>query len=232
MIGRLFRGKDCRFSLSWKVSSPGPREKSLFCPRFWFCHLFTDTFIKGQSIFCALDLVKLSVHYLMWSLLQWLQAPWEMRAGNGQRGASVGSPQTEQLSCFPTVRAWCLETRPGQMQDPRLVPPSMPQKVGERARNRPRNSLATVGLSKPWLVLFHRVPTKFLLAQEILWSHRGGRLDGPVEWEKAWATGFIRWDNRAAGGHSQGLVSQAPLVLNTWEKEDRWGPSSPWPHAI
>lgn len=42
--------------------------------------------------------------------------------------------------------------------------------------------------------------------------------DGPCGTREGGATDLIRWDNRAPGGHSQGLESQAPLTLG--KKED------------
>lgn len=94
MMWKLFRRKDCRFSWSWKFSSSEPRENQFSAPGFGFIiSTLTPSWKSSPSLFCALDLTKLKMHYLLWSLLQWLQGLREERAENRQRDASVGLPR-------------------------------------------------------------------------------------------------------------------------------------------
>lgn len=141
------------------------------------------------------------------------------------------SPQMGQPLISRQWWHWHLKTWPGQMQDARLAP--RPRRWWKSQQHTTNASLLTAGLSKPWLVysLFPSCAKKIPFAQQSLWSLCGSCLDGPGKWENTWATGFIKWDDRALGGLSWGLVGQvAPaggasqLVKRKRRRNPRPGP--------
>lgn len=129
----IVQKKRLQIQLKPKVFLSRTSRKSVFCSRFWFCHLHTDTFIKEQSFF-LLCFRSYQVEGALFSVIftAVVTRPQGGKSWEQAERCLCGSPQMDLLSCLLAVGPWCLETRPGQIQDASLVP--LPRKQMKRAR--------------------------------------------------------------------------------------------------